>query len=277
MSKVIAITNQKGGVAKTTTTLHMGIGLANCGHKVLLIDGDPQGSLSYAMGITDPDGLEYSLYNIMKDTADMRPVEPHKGIMQYNENVDFVPNHIAGCGLDNEIVNAFNREFLLKKWLEPIKAEYDYVLIDGSPSLGQMTKNSLAAADEVIIPTKPDHISFGGFQLLMNTVEMVRDGLNHDLKVAGVLMTIVQTNTNYSKGVIEMIHENLGTRLNVFDTVIPATIKVGESYAMGTTLFETDPKNHATVAYGKFIKEFIKNERNADKSQNKKNKDREER
>ena len=169
--KVIAITNKKGGVGKTTTTVNLGVGLANEGYRVLLIDADPQGSLTVSLGVKNPDELPVSLATVLQRVIDDRPIDGGLGIIQHEEGVDLLPSNIELSGLEISLFNVMSREFILKGYVDEIRGNYDYILIDCMPSLGMMTVNSLVAADSVIIPSQPNFLSTKGLALSAMTNE----------------------------------------------------------------------------------------------------------
>ena len=174
--KVIAITNQKGGVGKTTTTVNLGVGLANMGKRVLLIDADPQGSLTVSLGIKKPDDLSVSLATVMQDVIEDRDTPDGSGIIHHEEGVDLLPSNIELSGLEVSLFNTMSRESILKGYLDTVKSKYDYVLIDCMPSLGMMTINALVAADSVLIPTQPNYLSTKGLNLLIGYYEILGYG-----------------------------------------------------------------------------------------------------
>lgn len=170
MSKVIAIANQKGGVGKTTTTVNLGVGLANEGKKVLLIDCDAQGSLTESLGYQNPDELDVTLSTLMQKTYEEKEIKPGEGILHHNEGVDLVPANIELSGMETALVNIMSRERVLKNYIDSVKDNYDYVLIDCTPSLGMLTINSLVASDEVIIPVQAHYLPLKGLEQLVTTV-----------------------------------------------------------------------------------------------------------
>lgn len=257
MSKVIAIANQKGGVGKTTTTMNLGIGLVNEGKKVLLIDCDAQGSLTESLGFQNPDELNITLATLMQKAINEEPFVPTDGIIHHEEGVDLVPANIELSGMETALVNIMSRERALKNYIDQVKDNYDYVLIDCTPSLGMLTINSLAAADEVIIPVQAQYLPAKGLEQLLTTVSKVKRQINPNLKIGGILLTMVDKRTNYSKAVSSQIRFNYSKHLTIYKTEIPYCVKASEITAVGKSVYTYDKRGKATEAYRNLTKEVL--------------------
>lgn len=253
--KVIAIVNQKGGVAKTTTTVNLGVGLAKNGHRVLLLDADPQGSLSVCLGIKDPDSLNESLATVMTASIEDIELPPETGIIHNNEGIDLMPSNIELSGVETGLFNTMNREFVLRNYISTVKKNYDYILIDCMPSLGMMTINALVAADSVIIPSQPNFLSTKGLNLLLRSVSKVKRSINPGLTVDGILFTMVDSRTNNAKDIISSMRYSVGQSIRVFDTEIPHSVRVAESSLAGVSIFSHDKTGKVALAYEKLTKE----------------------
>lgn len=258
--KVIAITNQKGGVGKTTTTVNLGVALAKEGKRVLLIDADPQASLTVSMGISKPDDLDISLATVLQHIVDDEDYDLDMGIIHHNEGVDLLPSNIELSSFEIGLVNTMSRELILKNYLYDIKHNYDCILIDCMPSLGMMTVNALSAADSVIIPSQPNFLSVKGLGLLMRTISNVKRKLNPQLKIEGVLLTMVDSRTNNAKAVISLLRST-GGNLNIFKTEIPHSVRAAECSQIGKSIFEHDSNGKVATAYRDFAKEVLANEK----------------
>ncbi|NMP37563.1 MAG: ParA family protein [Clostridiales bacterium] len=261
--KVIAITNQKGGVGKTTTTVNLGVGLANMGKRVLLIDADPQGSLTVSLGIKKPDDLSVSLATVMQDVIEDRGTPDGSGIIHHKEGVDLLPSNIELSGLEVSLFNTISRESILKGYLDTVKAKYDYVLIDCMPSLGMMTINALVAADSVLIPTQPNYLSTKGLNLLMRSVSRIKKQINPKLRIDGILLTMVDGRTNNAKSIIASLRSSIGESIRVFDTEIPHSVRAAESSLEGKSIFAHDKGGKVTAAYESLTKEVMQLEQRA--------------
>lgn len=253
----IAVVNQKGGTAKTTTTENLGIGLAQEGKKVLLIDTDPQASLTISLGYPRPDDLDITLSDIMNKIIDDKPIQDREGILTHAEGVDLMPSNIALSGMEVSLVNAMSRESVLKQYIDTVNQKYDYILLDCMPSLGMLTINALAAADDVLIPVQAQYLSAKGLEQLLGTVSKVKRQINPKLKIEGILMTMVDGRTNYAKEISSLIRETYGGRIKVFDTDIPRSVRAAKISAEGTSIFKHDPKGKVADAYRVLTKEVI--------------------
>ena len=253
--KVIAIVNQKGGVAKTTTTVNLGVGLAKNGHRVLLLDADPQGSLSVCLGIKDPDSLNESLATVMTASIEDIELPPETGIIHNNEGIDLMPSNIELSGVETGLFNTMSREFVLRNYISTVKKNYDYILIDCMPSLGMMTINALVAADSVIIPSQPNFLSTKGLNLLLRSISKVKRSINPNLVVDGILFTMVDCRTNNAKDIISSMRYSVGQNIRVFDTEIPHSVRVAESSLAGVSIFTHDKMGKVAQAYEKLTKE----------------------
>lgn len=257
--KVIALTNQKGGVGKTTTAVNLGVSLVQQGKKVLLIDADAQANLTMALGYNRPEDIPITLSTVMQNIIDDKTLDVSQGIIHHSEGVDLLPSNIEMSGFEVRLINAMSRERVLKT----------YVNIDCMPSLGMITINALAAADSVIIPTQPHYLSAKGLELLLRSVSMVKRQINPKLRIDGILMTMVMPRTNISKEITATVKSAYGQKIKVFDTEIPHSIRAVEATAEGKSIFAYDKSGKVAAAYeqlGKEVTEIGEKQRNQNRA-----------
>jgi chromosome partitioning protein len=248
-AKVIAFTNQKGGVAKTTTTLNLAAAFVERGNRVLCVDLDPQANLTMSQGI-DPDSLEVSMYDVLVHQVSLREVIRRR-------EVDIACASIDLAGAEIAMSTMIGRERSLSKGLLPVKEDYDYVFIDTPPSLGLLTINALTASDKVIVPVQCEYLSMRGLIQLQNTLSMVREELNPDIEIEGILPTLVDNRTVHAKEAIEILEENFGER--VFASRINKTVRFAEAPVKGMSVLKYDPDGKAAYAYRQLAEEVLAN------------------
>jgi chromosome partitioning protein len=247
MGRVISFANQKGGVAKTTTTLNLGVAFAEQGLNVLLVDLDPQGNLSMSQGL-NPDTIERSMFDVLVHRLPIGEVIQHR-------EVDLAVSSIDLAGAELALSSMIGRERALEKALVPVKDNYDYVLIDTPPSLGLLTINALVASNGVIVPVQCEYLSLRGLVQLENTLSMIRENLNPNVEIEGILPTLYDSRTLHAREAVEILQENFGEL--VFDTKIRKTVRYAEAPVKGTSVLKYDPSGSAAEAYRELAKEVL--------------------
>lgn len=250
MGKVIAITNQKGGVGKTTSTVNLGASLALLGNSILLIDIDPQGNATSGVGINKGD-MDECIYNVLVEDLDARQVSVPTNV----ENLSIIPATIQLAGAEIELVSTMSREVKLKKAIDKIRDDYDYILIDCPPSLGLLTINALTASDTVLIPVQCEYYALEGLSQLLNTIRLVQKHLNKQLMIEGVLLTMLDARTNLGIQVIEEVKMYFQDK--VYKSIIPRNVRLGEAPSHGKPITVYDPKSKGAEVYLELAKEVM--------------------
>ena len=257
MEKIYSICNQKGGCAKTMTSVSLGIGLAREGKRVLLVDMDAQASMTASLGYTQPDQMEVTLATVMEKIMEDKPLAAGEGILHHTENIDLMPANIELSGMEVSLVNVMGRETIFREYLKMVKDTYDVVILDTMPSLGMLTINALAAADEVLIPVQAQYLSIRGLEQLIRTIGRLKRQINPALSIGGILITMADMRTNYARDIVELLHTTYGGKLRIFENIIPLSVRAAESSAEGKSIYLHDPSGKVAGAYAALTKEVL--------------------
>ena len=250
MGRIIAIANQKGGVGKTTTAINLSACLAEKGQKVLAIDMDPQGNMSSGLGL-DKDSIDKTIYDMIIGENDVEEVIDHGTI----DNLDILPSNVDLSAVEIELIDVDNKEFVVKDAIQKVKDNYDFIIIDCPPSLSLLTINAMTTADSVLVPIQCEYYAWEGLSQLIHTVELVKERLNSNLEIEGVVFTMYDARTNLSLQVVENVKDNL--QQNIYKTIIPRNIRLAEAPSYGTPINQYDPKSAGAESYMRLAEEVI--------------------
>ena len=253
--KIITIANQKGGTSKTTTACNLGNALAETGYRVLLVDFDPQSNLSMSFGIEHPDTLALSMHNILSIVMDGGPLPDKSEYVMKGERLDIIPCNMNLSVTEINLRDEMGGEHTLMELLEPLRHDYDYIIVDTNPYLGLLTINALAACDEVIIPVSPQLWSATGLTDLLQTIFKVKRKINPRIEIAGILLTICDERTRLYREAKGLLDDFCGNKIKIFDTHIPSTVKIGEANYASRSILDYDTNSKAALAYRAFALE----------------------
>lgn len=250
MGRIIAIANQKGGVGKTTTAINLSACLAEKGQKVLAIDMDPQGNMTSGLGL-DKDDVDKTIYDMIIGESEIETVIKKETI----ENLDILPSNVDLSAVEIELIDVENKEFIVKNSVQKIRDNYDFIIIDCPPSLSLLTINAMTTADSVLVPIQCEYYALEGLSQLIHTVELVKERLNSNLEIEGVVFTMYDARTNLSLQVVENVKDNL--QQNIYKTIIPRNIRLAEAPSYGTPINQYDPKSAGAESYMRLANEVI--------------------
>jgi len=259
MGKTIVITNRKGGCGKTATAVNLGVGLARQGKKVLVIDADSQHSLSVSLGVAEPEKLTVTLATVIGDIIEERDIVPEAGIIRHTEGVDLLPANNSLAGVEITLAPLIGRETILRQYIDKVKPLYSYVLIDTAPTLDLLTINAMAVADSVIIPVAPRFLDAKGLELLLRTISQIKRQINPELMIEGILLTMTDKRTKFTREIITMIENAYGSKIRIFKEHIPYSVRAAEATATGKSIFSHDMNGTVAAAYGSLVGEVIAN------------------
>jgi len=257
MGKTIFIGARKGGVGKTMTAASLGFGLAKQGKRVLLLDCDSQHSLTASVGVREPEP-SITLTTVMNDIINERDFDPTVGILQHSEGVDFLPANSGLTGIELALTQLIGRETVLRQYIDRVKQNYDYVIIDTAPTLDLLTVNALAAADSVIIPVCPKFLDALGLEQLLKAVAQIKRQINPSLEICGILLTIVDRQANLTREVVASIEQAYGRNIRIFGEHIPRSVRAAECSAQGVSIYAHDPRGKVAAAYNSLVGEVLR-------------------
>lgn len=260
MCKVISVANIKGGVAKTTTAANLGVGLVNKGKKVLLIDADPQGSLSLGLGVRNNKELPYTLTTTIQKVINEIEIPEGEGIVHNEEGVDILPSNNSLRIVEQQLDDVMSKEHILEEYIESIRDKYDYIIIDCNPGVDNLILNALTCCDSVLIPSPPEYLCVEGLQEIIRTIGLVKKRLNRRITIEGVLLTIVNGRTNIAKDIMNKMETAYGQHLRIFQSVIPESVKAKEAVANGISVYKQSPKSRVALSYESFVEEVLADE-----------------